>query len=135
MFNSLNFVLFQTEELDELRDKIHNLEIENSKLKYTNLKHEEDLEDLSSRLAKETKQTTAAPNPETNRNESPDRFEIIDGNSSIFKEDNISNSSFNAGEWMNLSIPADNRDFEVREEGKPRDAEVRVRLVLFFFRM
>lgn len=47
--------------------------------------------------------------------DSPERFEIVDKNMSLFKQrdsivtldDNISNNSFNTSDWMNLNIPQD----------------------------
>lgn len=59
-----------------------------------------------------SKNVTSSKNSTTGSN-SPECFEIIDQNSVIVKkrgsiitysEDNISNNSFNAGEWTNISV-------------------------------
>lgn len=59
-----------------------------------------------------TKNITSSKNSTTGSN-SPECFEIIDQNSMSIKkrdsiitysEDNISNNSFNAGEWTNISV-------------------------------
>lgn len=117
--------------MEEFKDKTYNLELENSKLNYSNLKLQEELKQLSSQLIASNEITTesqVAAERGNNKNsagsESPERFEIIDKNMSIFKEDNISNSSFNASDWMNLSIPVDNRDCDTSGECKLRDIEL-----------
>lgn len=129
---------FKSRELEQLKEKIYNLELENSKLNYNSLKLQEELQQLSSQLITSNENTTESQRPiseESGHNkdsagsESPERFEIIDKNMSIFKEDNISNSSFNASDWMNLSIPVDNRDCDSSGECKLRDIELNTRLV------
>lgn len=124
--------------MEEFKEKTYNSELENSKLSYNNLKLQEELKQLSSQLIASNQSATESQIPVSEDNghnkdsagsESPERFEIIDKNMSIFKEDNISNSSFNASDWMNLSIPVDNRDCDTSGECKLRDIESGTRLV------
>ncbi|KAJ8919648.1 hypothetical protein NQ315_006175 [Exocentrus adspersus] len=122
----------RAKELEDVKEKAYSLELENSKLNYSNLKLQEELKQFSSQLLSSGDNETLSqvPNVEdggakgTAGSESPERFEIIDKNMPVFKEDNISNSSFNASDWMNLSIPVDSRDCDSNEESKPTDVGV-----------
>ncbi|KAJ8942002.1 hypothetical protein NQ314_010231 [Rhamnusium bicolor] len=110
---------------------------DDKKVCYNNLKLKEEIQ-LSSQLtvSNENDLTLAKkPTAEQRRHtdfigsDSPERFEIIDKSMSIFKktdtvstlEDNISNSSFNTGDWLNLNIPLDNKDCDSYRENKSRD--------------
>lgn len=112
--------LLQNEKLDTLKKKIHDLENENSELRYSNTKLEEEVKQLSSQF-EVTNTEDSSTNPKFNikiekdsiGSNSPERFEMVDKNMSLFKQrdsivtldDNISNNSFNTNEWINLNIP------------------------------
>lgn len=94
-----------------MKEQILHLENENTKLK-------EEFKEISSHLPlKQNEELTvnAKYNIKIEKNiigsDSPETFEIIDKNMSVFRQsittsdDNISNSSFNANEWINLNIP------------------------------
>lgn len=105
-------------EIESLKRRILQFENENSDLKSENTKLNEEFKQISSQLR--LKQTDEAAvnikyNNKTEKNiigsDSPETFEIIDKNMSVFKQsittsdDNMSNSSFNANEWIDLNIP------------------------------
>lgn len=96
------------------------METENSELRFSINKLEEEIKHLSSQLTS-THTDVNATNPKFNckvekdsiGSDSPERFEIVDKNMPLFKQrgstltldDNVSNNSFNTNEWMNLNIP------------------------------
>lgn len=112
--------LRQTEiDNENLKLKVASLEEEGNELKsvIVNLQRENEL--LSSQITVQSdeyvrnNQKNAPSNKESLGSDSPERFEIIEKNMSIFHkkegsvDDNLSNNSFNTNEWLNLSMPVD----------------------------
>lgn len=130
--------------MEALKETILDLENENCNLKVYNAKLNEEIQQMSSQLAV-TQVDDGAVSDKNNvkiekkliGNESPERFEIIDKNMSVFKErdsvisldDNISNNSFNTSEWINLNIP---QDIQMDHVTKKIDFENRFVLHTFY---
>ncbi|CAH2002758.1 unnamed protein product [Acanthoscelides obtectus] len=101
--------------IEELKAKLHKLEHDNTELNNNNLKLQEDIKLVSNQLADISQSTIKSCMNESVGSESPERFEFIEKNMPIFRnkdsiEDNISNSSINTSEWMNVCSPTENSD-------------------------
>lgn len=134
----------QKEQLEALKEKLYILESEKSELHYSNLKLQEENKQLAVQFT-ESYQEERPENIKSNLleveinerenkdsvgSDSPERFEIVDKNLPIFKqrgsimtlEDNLSNNSFNANDWMNITIP---QDSQTENKSKNIDLEIR----------
>lgn len=105
--------MFGLQEIDNenLKLKANNMDEEYRELKniVVNLQKENEL--LSSQINMQSEDKPS--NKNSLGSDSPERFEIIDKNMTIFHkkegsvDDNLSNNSFNTSDWLNLSMPVE----------------------------
>ncbi|CAH1180510.1 unnamed protein product [Phaedon cochleariae] len=106
--------------IQTLEAKIHTLQSENSEI----LKLHDAMKELmlhQSCTDNQARVNSVISSQEQDYTHSPERFEMVDGNSdrnsaSIILEDNISNNSSNTNEWMNVSIGNKESQSQIKNE-------------------